>query len=43
MVIPGHDDLPNKIIRAKLIPAGGHAGSAVVFSKAKKYPILAER
>jgi hypothetical protein len=43
IVIPGQADLPSKMIRANAIPEGGHVGRAVVFSKAKKYPSLAER
>lgn len=43
IVIPGQADLPRSIMRANAIPDGGHAGSAVVFSNSKKYPILAER
>lgn len=43
MAIPGQVERPNKIINAKAIPDGGHAGSAVEFSNAKKYPSLAAK
>jgi hypothetical protein len=43
IVIPGHVERPNRIINAKAIPDGGQAGSAVEFSKAKKYPSLAAK
>jgi hypothetical protein len=43
MVIPGHVDRPNNIMRAKAIPEGGHAGRAVEFSNAKRKPNLAAK
>jgi hypothetical protein len=43
IVIPGHDDLPNKMMSANAIPEGGHAGKEEVCSKTKKYPSLANK